>query len=347
MTRRSRLQTGGLALLAAVLLLLSVGAALGQGTTETLTLDEYAARLAAAEAAIRGAAPASAARAVQHAAEDLGWIRSVTLPNGGSVPITPLFGQHETPDTALRRLAAVREQLRLAQEDRAAERLAGLDRVLASDALNPERGLIGWIRRLLRRDLSSDADPFAGVEIGRGVQIVLTVVGGLVAIVVLGLILQAVLGNFVAQADLRARQAGAGEALTADVARRRAADLARAGSYRDAVRQLYLSTLLSLEDRGLLRADRSLTNREVLAQLGAAVSRPQGSGAQPEGVPALQATLRPVIDVFESVWYGLREPDADSFTAYSRSVDEAVGAIGSVERGPANAEAAGEAGDGP
>lgn len=317
--------SGALVLLMTALLLLLGGSALGQSPTDSLTLDEYAARLARAEAGIRDAAPAVTAQAVQRAADDLGGVRSVTLPAGGSVSVSPLFGRNDAPEAALRRLALVRGQLQLAKEDQADERLASLDKVLASDALNPERGLLGWLRRLLSGDFGANADPFAEMQVSRGLQIALTVAGSLVAIVVLGLILQAVLGNFVSQAELRARQSGAEEAPTAETARRRAFDLAHAGSYRDAVRQLYLSTLLSLEDRGLLRVDRSLTNREVLAQVGAAQA-----GAAP-----LVATLRPVVDVFESVWYGLREPDAGTFTAYSRSVDAAVDAINSAERGAA------------
>lgn len=297
------------------------GQSAGQGTRETVPLAEYVARLEAAEQSILAAEGAAASEAVRQAAEDLWQVSSVLLPDNRRVDISPLFTMDEAPSVALQRLAVVRGQLELAQEDNAAERFASLDAVLASDALNPERGLLDWLRRLLESDWGSGDAPDLAID--RGMQTVLTVVGGLVAVVVLGLILQAVLGTFVSQAELRARQGTDGEPMTSAAARRAGLDLAQVGSYRDAVRQLYLATLLTLEERGLLRGDRSLTNREVLAQVG---------GATIGEARRVQGALRPVVDTFESVWYGLREPDAAGFESYARSVDVAVDAIHAAEK---------------
>jgi hypothetical protein len=167
---------------------------------------------------------------------------------------------------------------------------------------------------------SSDGSSRALLSALRGADLALTILGGLVAVIVLGLILQSLLGNFVSDREMRAREAG--EQVTAASARRQAHALAQAGSYREAVRQLYLATLLSLEDRGLLRADRSLTNRELL------LSVSEGAGAQGS---AVQGALQPVVDVFESVWYGQREPDAGTFGAYTQAVDAAAEAIDAAE----------------
>lgn len=80
-----------------------------------------------------------------------------------------------------------------------------------------------------------------------------------------------------------------------------------AGDYRTAVRLLYLSTLLLLEERKLLRYDRTLTNREYLRQVA--------------DNPSLVGALRPVVDTFDEVWYGQVEPDAGGYEAYARQVD--------------------------
>lgn len=94
--------------------------------------------------------------------------------------------------------------------------------------------------------------------------------------------------------------------LSAGAALQQAGDLARFGDYRKAVRYLYLSSLLWLDERGALRYERSLTNREYLARLN---ERPQ-----------LRARLAPVIETFDRVWYGSMPLDAESFAAYERQV---------------------------
>ena len=100
----------------------------------------------------------------------------------------------------------------------------------------------------------------------------------------------------------------ADELLTADSAFQRAQSLSRGGDYRAAVRYLYLSSLLLLDERGLLRYDRSRTNREVLRSV----------SDQPE----LSQPLGEVVDVFDNVWYGYHELDEDSFKHYSDRVEE-------------------------
>lgn len=98
------------------------------------------------------------------------------------------------------------------------------------------------------------------------------------------------------------------ELLTADSAFQRAQSLSRGGDYRAAVRYLYLSSLLMLDERGLLRYDRSRTNREVLRSV----------SDQPE----LSRPLGEVVDIFDNVWYGYHELDEDRFKHYSARVEE-------------------------
>jgi Domain of unknown function (DUF4129) len=95
--------------------------------------------------------------------------------------------------------------------------------------------------------------------------------------------------------------------LTAISALDQAGGLARGGDYRTAVRYLYLSALLWLDERNLLRYDRALTNREYLDRV--------------RDNPALRARMTPIVDTFDRVWYGHIPIDADTFEAYREQVE--------------------------
>ncbi len=128
-------------------------------------------------------------------------------------------------------------------------------------------------------------------------------------LLVLGIVLYAVRGvrqSLVRDAQVRAEAAADEEHITASEALDRAQTQARSGDYRTAVRYLYLSSLLWLDERKLLRYDRSLTNREYLLQT--------------QANPALQAQLQPVVSTFERVWYGHRELEEQDFLAYEEQV---------------------------
>jgi hypothetical protein len=96
--------------------------------------------------------------------------------------------------------------------------------------------------------------------------------------------------------------------LTASAAMQQAQSIARVGDYRSAVRLLYLSALLWLDERGMLRYDRALTNREYLERLG--------------DNTALRARLSPIIETFDRVWYGYAPIDEAAFADYRRQVEE-------------------------
>jgi hypothetical protein len=95
--------------------------------------------------------------------------------------------------------------------------------------------------------------------------------------------------------------------LTAKTALDQADGLARGGDYRTAVRYLYLSALLWLDERNVLRYDRALTNREHLDRV--------------RENPALRARLAPIVDTFDRVWYGHISIDADAFAAYQEQIE--------------------------
>jgi Domain of unknown function (DUF4129) len=137
-------------------------------------------------------------------------------------------------------------------------------------------------------------------------NLLLTLATLLVA-VALAYALRSLLGDLTADATLAAEDELNGEPLTADLALKRAQELSGGGDYRTAVRYLYLSSLLLLEERGLLRYDRSLTNREYLRSV---AHRPE-----------LAAVLRELIDVFDRVWYGFQLLEASEYEQYALRVE--------------------------
>ena len=114
--------------------------------------------------------------------------------------------------------------------------------------------------------------------------------------------------SLVREAELAAQASEDEALLTSKGALQRAQTLSTQGDYRNAIRFLYLSSLLVLDERGLMRYDRSRTNREYLRSVS---SRPQ-----------LANPLRDVIDVFDKVWYGFESVDEQTYQSYLKHVDE-------------------------
>jgi hypothetical protein len=114
---------------------------------------------------------------------------------------------------------------------------------------------------------------------------------------------------------LRSRQeedgAAAGEPgdepATPEAARAQAVAFAAEGNFRAAVRRLYLSALLTLQQREVVSSDASLTNLELLDKL--------------RSEDPVRPLLAPVVTTFDEVWYGATEPDAGHFQRYAAQVD--------------------------
>jgi hypothetical protein len=145
------------------------------------------------------------------------------------------------------------------------------------------------------------------VPVAAGVPQVALFFGALLLAGILAMGLRGMLRGAVVEADLDEMDEG-GELLTADTALQRAQETAQTGDYRLAVRYLYLSTLLQLEERGLLRYDRARTNREYLRSVAHRAD--------------LSAILRDVVDVFDRTWYGFQMLDAATYRQYERRVGE-------------------------
>lgn len=134
----------------------------------------------------------------------------------------------------------------------------------------------------------------------------LTALGALVLLAVLLYAARSLFGSFTAEAE-REGVAQLEADLTAEEALARAQSLSRGGDYRTAVRYLYLSTLLLLDEHEVLRYDRSRTNREYLRSVA--------------GRPEVADTLRNVVEVFDRTWYGYQPLDAESYEAYEAAVN--------------------------
>lgn len=295
---------------AIVLWLLWVSGVGAQGGDGTVELSEYRARLDRVIQSLEAAPASGAELALNEARRALASLKTVQLPSGETIevqsPLTPALNQTE----ALARLRLLRDQLAAAANDHTAARQAQLRAILE----RPEFATRGARPSLFRRvlDWLDDQLPAGLIGLPGGltsmVGTVIIAAGLIIIAILLSYWLQGFLRGFVANAQARRRQEdGRDEPLTAAVARQQAAALAEVGSYRAAIRQLYLAALLRLDEVGALRYDRSQTNREVLAQL------PAGS--------ATHHHLAPVIATFDHVWYGVYEPDQATYTGYAAEVD--------------------------
>jgi hypothetical protein len=98
-----------------------------------------------------------------------------------------------------------------------------------------------------------------------------------------------------------------GDPTTSEAADTLAAQSEAAQDYRQAIRYLYLSSLLMLDERGLIHYDRTLTNREHLRLI--------------VDNPVLLEALRPVVNTFDRVWYGFAPVDAQLYQDFSQNVE--------------------------
>jgi hypothetical protein len=141
---------------------------------------------------------------------------------------------------------------------------------------------------------------------GDWLAILIMISSGLVILGVLLYVLRRLRDDFATEVRLDLGDNPHLDNITADLALRRAQESSDVGDYRQAVRYLYLSTLLLLEERDLLRYDRTLTNREYLGRL---THRPD-----------LATILRDVVDVFDRVWYGYQPLSEGEYGRFAERV---------------------------
>jgi hypothetical protein len=95
--------------------------------------------------------------------------------------------------------------------------------------------------------------------------------------------------------------------VSSDAATELAAQSKASEDYRAAIRYLYLSSLLLLDERGLIHFDPSLTNFEHLGLV--------------EHQPQLVEVLRPIVNIFDRVWYGFSPVNEAHYQKFVQLVD--------------------------
>lgn len=140
--------------------------------------------------------------------------------------------------------------------------------------------------------------------IGIGTADVLLWIGCLILIGLTFFFVQQIRRNLVAEVGDKITESEMDNVTTAQAALTQSEVAVTSHNFRDALRFLYLSAILHLQERGILTYDKSLTNLEYLHTLQAHAE--------------LQEALRPVIQVFDDVWYGYKPCNADTIANYRK-----------------------------
>lgn len=138
--------------------------------------------------------------------------------------------------------------------------------------------------------------------IGIGAADALLWIGCLVLICLTLFFIRQIRKNLVAEVGHEVTESEMNGVTTVQAALTQSEVAATSHNFRDALRFLYLSAILHLQERGILTYDKSLTNLEYLHTLQAHAE--------------LQEALRPVIQVFNDVWYGYKPCNADTIANY-------------------------------
>jgi len=134
----------------------------------------------------------------------------------------------------------------------------------------------------------------------------LVLVGIALAIVVLVLVFLA-RGLQLRRAQILPAEQMVDDPTTSEGAKERAAESEGTRDYREAIRYLYLACLIRLDERGLLRYDRTLTNREYLRVV--------------SNNPDLLDELRPIVYTFDRAWYGFVSIDENGYEEFREHVE--------------------------
>lgn len=294
-------------------------------SARAIPLPEYravvAAALAAAERAVEAPEPERAAllAAIDHDLARVGQIEDVA---GRAVAIgnPPLRAALAAGDAAavlahLRALLAALDDA-AARPPPPADAQARLAAVLARPEFQPppppwwERFLGPLLRpleeageRLLRTLLARRSG-----EVGAEWRALFLVLGVGAALGFGAVLAGAFAGNVVRNARLAPERHAPGQ--HAPATRARALQLAAAGEYRAAVRELYLATLHHLDARGVLRFRPTLTNREHLAAAGALE-------------PPVAAALAALVETYDQLWYSGAQCGPDDWGRFVALCDAA------------------------
>ncbi len=307
-----------------LLVLIALGAApsaLAQ-SSPPVSLEYYREAVERAWQRLEAGEPLDAVRA------ELAPITQVRLRSGEVITVLPVLEDVVLRDVARERLALLRAELDAALAADPAPALAELDTLRAELGI----GRLTWWDRLRdwwtafwdRLLAPADTAPLQGPA--RLLAWLWALLGLALTVALVGLWLRDLLARWLREPTPSPTHAdGTPLPASADQARQEAAAQAQAGNYREAVRLLYLAALLHLAESGLLHFDPSLTNWEVLDQV-------------PRDAP-WRTHLEPVVAVFDRVWYGVREPDPETFHRYQEAIQALMQATAPEEtsHGPVHA----------
>jgi len=259
--------------------------------------------------------------ALDDLAVEFGTIAAVELVDGRRLPLdnSYLVARLQDPEPDLERLEATLTAMLAARNrwpdpSHDSQDLAPLAEILARPEFQTVQEELGPLERLWQRitealqDLLFRLFPESAGGLGPLIRLVLTLAGFVALIAAFIFVLRSVMGDIIVDEESLANGEHGSALLSADQALAQARDHSRRGDYRSAVRYLYISSLMLLEERDLIRYDRTQTNQEYL----------RGVAGRPE----LAAILRDVIDVFDRVWYGFQSLDEQAFSHYANRVEQ-------------------------
>jgi len=291
---------------------------------EAITIEAYWQKVEETLRIVQGLEGADA-KAVQTTlgilASEFKTITAVISADGRKMPLDNgyLINLFQEPEPDLTQLEAYLKAVQASRKrwpspSHDAQDLIPLTEILAQPEFQLVQEEPGLIQRLWQRIIDTLLDilfrifPRSAGGLGPLVRLVLTIAGFIALIAVLVFTLRSFLADIVADADSTKTGDGSLALISADQALERAHADSKSGNYRSAVRYLYISSLLLLEERGLLRYDRTQTNQEYLHSV---ADRPE-----------LATVLRDVVDVFDRVWYGFQSLDEQAFSHYAGRVEE-------------------------
>ncbi len=280
---------------------------------EVLPLDRYWQQIESLHAqviALQGSPEEAVREQLEQAAAFWEQVGGVELPDGQVVSLSHGYLvsllRADPPD--LERLERFLDGLLVLREEwlqgeHGPEALAALEPILAGMEVSPD-ATAGWWERFLEwlDEVLSPPQVFSS----EGVRWLLILLGSALLGVALVYAARSLKQGLAAEVELRVEEEE-GLSLSAAEAMTQARTLAGGGDYRMAVRYLYLSALLLLEERGLLQYDRTQTNQEYIVGLASS--------------PRLRDLLREVVVIFERVWYGCQVPEEAEFARYVERVE--------------------------
>jgi len=285
-----------------------------QESVTALSISEYLTLLRGAAEELQESPTAETAQSIQ---AELAMIKEIVVADGSTIHVAPLLGttadDRPTAAEAEARITLLLAQIENGMTKNSISNLARLSAIFEQSQFAQQesfwqriwRWLRGWLPDLAANEnASSNSWLTLGIY---GIGYAILGIGVVLLVYLLSLWIQNLLGGFLGDDRQGRRLTPDGELLNAAEAKVQAQQLARDGSFREAVRRLYLSALLTLDERRLLNYDRSNTNREVLATV--------------RNNPALYEQLQPIIETFDDVWYGVHEPEQSTFDQYKSAVE--------------------------